>query len=237
VIRLNDPELVQRQYASEEGLAVRRDSQLRYLEGTNAFDVALEAVRRADPGRVLEVGCGMGEFAERVARELGAEVVATDLSPRMVELTAGRGLDARLADVQDLPFEDCEFDCVVANWMLYHVPDLDRALVELRRVLRAGGTLVATTIGRDHMADVWQLVGFGVPLREFSRESGEGLLRRRFARVERRDVDATLVFPDEAAVHRYVESTVFASAVPRPLPAVEGGFRSRTRTTVFVAQR
>lgn len=236
-MHLNDPELVRRQYATEAGLAVRRDSQLRYLEGTNAFDVALDAVRQASPSCVLEVGCGMGEFAERVARELGVEVVATDLSPRMVQLTRDRGLDARLADVQALPFEDCEFDCAVANWMLYHVPDVDRALAELRRVLRARGTLVATTIGAEHMADVWELVGFGVPPREFSRESGEEVLHRHFARVERKDIDATLVFPDEGAVHRYVESTFFAGAVPRPLPSVEGAFRSRTRTTVFVAER
>ena len=236
-MRLNDAELVRRQYETEDGLAVRRASQRRFLEGTNAFDVALEAVRRATPGRVLEVGCGMGDFAERVARELEAEIVATDLSARMVELSRARGLDARVADVQSLPFADGEFDCAVANWMLYHVPDLDRALRELARVLRPGGTLVATTIGAEHMADVWQLVGFGVPLREFSRESGEELLRRHFTQVEREDVDATLVFPDEAAVHRYVDSTVFAHAVPRPLPSVEAPFRSRTRTTVFVAER
>lgn len=237
VLRLNDPELVRRQYESEAGLAVRRDAQLQFLEGTNAFDVALEAVASARPTRVLEVGCGMGQFAERVASDVGAEVVATDLSPRMVELTRKRGLCARVADVQELPFDDGEFDCAVANWMLYHVPDVERALRELRRVLEPRGTLVATTIGAEHMADVWELVGFGVPLREFSRENGAELLRHHFAQVERRDVDAVLVFPDETAVHAYVASTVFADAVPRPLPPVEGTFRSRTRTTVFVAGR
>jgi SAM-dependent methyltransferase len=155
----------------------------------------------------------------------------------MVKLSAARGLYARVADVQELPFDAGEFDCAAANWMLYHVPDVDRALAELGRVLEPGGTLVATTIGAEHMADVWQLVGFGVPMREFSRENGEQHLRRHFGAVERRDVDATLVFPDEDAVHRYVESTVFADAVPRPLPSVDGPFRSRTRTTVFVARR
>jgi SAM-dependent methyltransferase len=236
-MRLNDPELVRQQYETEAGLAARRDAQRRFLDGTNAFDVALEAVLAARPERVLEVGCGMGQFAERVARELEAEVVATDLSPRMVALTRERGLDARVADVQGLPFGDGEFDCAASNWMLYHVPDVDRALGELRRVLRPGGTLVATTIGDEHMADLWRLVAFAVPTREFSRENGEELLLGHFVRVERHDVDATLVFPDEAALHRYVESTVFADAVPRPLPAVNGPFRSRTRTTVFVAER
>ena len=236
-MRLSDPILVERQYATEAGLATRRDAQSRYLEGTNAFDVALEAVLEARPERFLEVGCGMGEFAARVAAESTAQVVATDLSPRMVELSRERGLDARVADVQELPFGDGEFDCVAANWMLYHVPELERALGELRRVLRPGGTLVATTIGAEHMADVWELVRFGTPLREFSRETGEELLRRRFRKVARHDVDAVLVFPDEAAVHAYVESTFFADAVTRPLPAVSGAFRSRTRTTVFVAER
>jgi len=235
-MRLNDPELVRRQYATEDGLSTRRDAQARFLEGTNAFDVAVESVVEAQPRRLLEVGCGMGQFAAAVAERTDAEVVATDLSPRMVELASPRGLDARVANVEALPFADAEFDCAAANWMLYHVPDVDRALGELRRVLGDDGTLVATTIGAEHMADVWELVGFRVPLREFSRENGEEQLRRHFAKIERQDVDATLVFPDEAAVHRYVESTVFGDAVTRPLPSVEAPFRSRTRTTVFVAR-
>ena len=57
-------------------------------------------MREVAPERVLDVGCGMGELAERVQKELGAEVVAVDISPRMVELTRARGIDARLADVQ-----------------------------------------------------------------------------------------------------------------------------------------
>src|SRR6188508_1276400 len=105
-MRLNDPELVRRQYANEDGLAVRRDFQLRFREGPDAFDVAFDAVVDAEPRRVLEVGCGMGNFAERVARETSIDVVATDLSPRMVELARERGLDARVADVQALPFAD-----------------------------------------------------------------------------------------------------------------------------------
>jgi SAM-dependent methyltransferase len=235
-MRLNDPELVQRQYATEDGLVARRDAQARFLEGANAFEIALAAVVDARPRRLLEVGSGMGQFAAAAAERTGAEVVATDLSPRMVELASARGLDARVADVQALPFADAEFDCAAANWMLYHVPDVDRGLSELRRVLEDDGTLVATTIGAEHMADVWDLVGFRVPSREFSRENGEEQLCRHFATVDRQDVDATLVFPDEAAVHTYVESTVFAEAVPWPLPSVQAPFRSRTRTTVFVAR-
>ena len=70
----------------------------------------------------------------------------------MVELTRERGVDARVADAMDLPFEDASFDAVVAMWMLYHVPDLDVALAEVRRVLRPGGLFVAVTNGDAHMA-------------------------------------------------------------------------------------
>jgi SAM-dependent methyltransferase len=235
-VKLNDPELVRQQYETEAGLAVRRSAHIRFLRGPVAIDTALAAVAETHPSRVLEVGCGMGQFAERVARETSAEVVATDLSPRMVELAASRGLDARLADVQALPFADGEFDCAVANAMLYHVPDLDRSLAELRRVLEPGGRLVAMTVGAEHMADVWGLVGYTVPERPFSRENGEQVLSRHFARVERCDIDAELVFPDDVAVREYVDSTLFADAVPRPLPDFDGPFVSRTRVSVFVAE-
>lgn len=235
-MRLNDPELVRRQYASEDGLAVRRDFQLRFREGPDAFDVAFGAVVEAEPRRVLEVGCGMGNFAERVARGTQAEVVATDVSPRMVELARERGLDARIADVQGLPFAEGEFDCAVANAMLYHVEDLDRALAELARVLEPGGRLVAVTIGAEHLGEMWRLVGYVQSERPFSRENGAEHLNRHFSSVHRRDVDATLVFPDSEAVHRYVESTIFSDEVPRPLPEFDEPFSAGVRATVFVAE-
>ena len=178
----------------------------------------------------------MGNFSERVERETSGAVVATDISPRMVELARERGLDARVADVHALPFEDAEFDCAVANAMLYHV-EVDRALEELARVLDPGGLLVATTVGSDHMKELWELVGFPLPKRPFARENGEEQLLRHFSRVERRDVGATLVFPDAAATRRYVESTIFSDDLPRPLPDFGGPFRSGVRASVFLAER
>jgi SAM-dependent methyltransferase len=236
-VKLNDPDLVRRQYRTEAGLAVRRDAVARFREGPDAVDVALlAAVAAPSPRRVLEVGCGMGQFAERLVGEIDLELVAVDLSPRMVELARERGVDARVGDAQRLAFRDAQFDCVVANWMLYHVDDLELALAEFVRVLVPGGRLVAATVGEKHMREVWELMGFLPPLRPFSRENGEETLRRYFAKVERHDVDAVLVFPDVASVHDYVESTFFSDAVPRPLPEPGVPFRSRTVNAVFIAE-
>ena len=148
----------------------------------------VDAVAEVRPERVLEVGCGWGELAEWIARETGATVVAVDLSPRMVELARERGVDARVADVQQLPFADGEFDCVVAAWMLYHVPDLDRAFAELARVLRPGGRLVAATNSRFHLLELRELVGSGPSNLSFSRESGDAAAR---AALRRRAAAAT----------------------------------------------
>ena len=134
--RLDNPVLVQWEYASEERLRTRNAIYHDLLEGCDAEAEIVKAVGEVTPARVLDVGCGTGEIAERIAKEIGAEVVAADLSSRMVDLARDRGLDARLADVEQLPFADGEFDCAVAAWLLYHVPDRDRAIAELARVLR-----------------------------------------------------------------------------------------------------
>lgn len=237
-MRFNDAELVRREYASEERLLARRVVFKDFIEGPNAEDLAFEAVREVAPNRVLEVGCGPGYFAERLLRELGADVVALDVSPRMVELARERGVDARLGDVQELPFGEAEFDCAVANWMLYHVPDLDRGIAELARALRPGGRLVAATFGEDHLRELWTFLGDEkTSAVEFNRQNGAGPLGRHFARVERRDADGVVAFPDREAVRKYVAATIRGAHLADSIPEFEGPYRARSRASAFVAEK
>jgi SAM-dependent methyltransferase len=187
---------------------------------------------------VLEVGPGKGELAEQIARELRAEVVAVDQSERMVELTRSRGIDALVGDVQKLPFDDGEFDAAVAAWMLYHVPDVDRAIAELHRVLRPGGRLVAVTNSVENLIELWSLVG-EAPKSDyaFGRENGENVLRRRFARVERLDADGEVTFPDRAAAHAHVAASPTRGHLADRLPHFAGSLIARRRVSVFVADR
>lgn len=148
----DDPEAVRREYADETGLS-RRIALWARRTGPQPQDVAIDHVVDARPRRVIEVGYGRGEFAKRLLDE-GIEVVAVDQSPRMVELTLARGVDARVGNVQALAFDSQAFDAAVANFMLYHVPDLDRALSELARVLQPGGCLVATTNGVRQLGEL-----------------------------------------------------------------------------------
>jgi SAM-dependent methyltransferase len=206
-VSLHDPFAVREEYSTEAGLLARRAA-YEHADGPNAPELVFDAVAEVRPDNYLEVGCGPGELAARVRETIGAKVIAIDVSPRMVELARGRGVDAREGDVQHLPFADSEFDCVVAAWMLYHVADVTRALDELARVLRPGGRLVAVTNGLDHLRELRELLGLpGRAETTFSRENGAELLRSRFDGVEERDASGTVTFPGRDTVVAYVEAS------------------------------
>ncbi len=103
------------------------------------------------PGeRVLDIGCGVGTTAIRIARQAGADVVAADISPlmrqRALRNVAHAGVDrvqVEAADILALPYDDNSFDCVVAEAVTMFV-DRDRAAKELARVCRSGGRVLAT---------------------------------------------------------------------------------------------
>jgi SAM-dependent methyltransferase len=234
VIHLDDQASVREQYASEDNLRARQALWVG-ATGTDPKDVLWRTLCEWQPKRVLEVGGGQGELSERIQRELGAEVSFLDLSPRMVELARARGIDAREGDVQALPFADRSFDTVTAAWMLYHVPDVDRALAEIARVLVPGGALIAVTVSVDHIAELRELFGHGTNLSHtFSRENAESLLRPHFAAVERydADVEARVASRDTLVAYRDSLAVPVTREVPDdlPLPFVVHG-----RTSIFFA--
>ena len=114
---------------------------------------AEEALRMAEAGggdRVLDVAAGAGA-ATMVAAHLGAEVVATDFAPEMVERLRRRvaaeglgGVRAEVMDGQALDFPDESFDVVVSVFGLIFFPDRARGFSEMQRVLRPGGRAVVT---------------------------------------------------------------------------------------------
>jgi SAM-dependent methyltransferase len=230
---INDPATVKAQYSTEVNLQARK-ALWEDAEGTDPKDILWQTLEAWEPSRVLEVGGGEGELAERIERDLGAAVSFVDLSPRMVELARARGIDAQVGDVQELPFADGSFDTVVAAWMLYHVPDVSRGLAEIARVLEKGGALIAVTNGYDHIVELRELVAYQGDFHgSFSRENGEELLLRHFAAVERLDADVTVRITDRGKLVAYRDSV---SAPTGEVPEdVELPFVVHGRATIFFA--
>jgi len=232
---VNDPAAVRDQYATESNLQARQRL-WEDAEGPDPKQILWQTLAAWKPQRVLEVGGGQGELAERIANELQASVTFLDLSPRMVELARERGLDAREGDVQELPFADESFDTVVAAWMLYHVPDIARGLSEIARVLVPGGALIAVTTSADHVAELRALLNYDIGLaRTFTRENGEEQLRRHFATVERYDADVRVSVSDRLKLVDYQQSISTKTA---PVPDdVELPFIVRGLTSIFFATK
>ena len=230
---LRDPDFVRREFETDERLAARRLDRWAVYLAPDPREHALLAVLERLPGRVLDAGCGDGEFADWVARRLGAAVVAVDQSEAMVARARERGLDARAARIEELPFADGEFVVVVANWVLYFLQDLDASIRELARVLRPGGRLVAITNSERHLEELW-----GVDPMSFTSENGEAALAPHFSRVERRDVSGTVVFPTREHVRGYAAAFATLGTTPvRPVDQLPEPLRASTRNSVFVGHK
>jgi ubiquinone/menaquinone biosynthesis C-methylase UbiE len=107
--------------------------------------------------RVLDVGCGPGQFTILIAEALSdAELWGIDLAPTMIELArrhasgsgAARRLHFAVADAEQLPFPDRQFDAVLSSGSIKHWPDPDAGLREIHRVLAPGGRALIGEMNR-----------------------------------------------------------------------------------------
>jgi len=235
-VNVDEAAFVREHYATPDNLRARK-SVYENAEGDDPRQFAFEAIAAAKPRRVLEVGGGEGELAERIVEELDVELAGIDQSQGMVDVQRAKGIDARVGDVQALPFAEGEFDAALAAWMLYHVADLERGLAELARVLRPGGTLVAVTNGVDHLQELWDLAQRATTMRLFTfrSENGEDALRRHFAEVERLEAYGTVTMDDET-VRRFAASWEALAPLVKMSPLGEPVV-VRRHSTVFVARK
>lgn len=214
--------------------------------------------------RVLELGCGPGklwlENADRLAP--GWVVMLGDYSPGMVReareglretnLSAARAPAFAYVnlDAQALPFADASCDAIIANHMLYHVPDRARALREIRRVLRPGGRFYAATNGAGNMRELDEiltqagLAGLRRPANHFTLESGAAELAGVFAQVTLDRYDDGLVITEAAPLVGYLCSGLryaaadqarIAATVDRELAARGGALHISKSSGLFTA--
>ncbi len=155
--------------------------------------------------RILELGCGLGTLWQKNLDRIPADstITLSDFSPGMLQ-EAQRNLHGsspsftfQIVDAQSNPFETARFDTVIANNMLYHVPDRQRALSEVHRILKGDGRFYASTFGQASFSAMRRLVNcdntnlWAEPL-GFSLENGAEQLSPWFIHVELYPLEDTL---------------------------------------------
>ena len=154
---MNDSAAVREQYAKADRLNARISIHEKYSVNKQGFgNWIVSNYRIRDGMSVLELGCGTGGMWAGRSDVTGrcARLVLSDFSEGMLDkaretLRGMEGIEYRMIDIRDIPFGDNEFDIVIANMMLYHVPDLDRGLREVKRVMKEDGTFYCATYGEN----------------------------------------------------------------------------------------
>jgi ubiquinone/menaquinone biosynthesis C-methylase UbiE len=187
------------------------------------FDILLTL---PDNAKILELGCGPGYLWKENVRRIpaGWNVILSDLSSGMLDaawrnlVVTGRPFKFEEIDAQSIPYEDEKFDAVIANHMLYHVPDRAKAITEIKRVLKPKGRLFATTIGKKHLKKIadWlrqvsprnSFKSFGSP---FTLENGLEQLNQFFLQVTASRYPDNLHVTDVEPIIAYIRSSIHAT--------------------------
>ena len=177
--------LQKNQYRDSSNLDARAELHRRFSTAAVDWHSWVFSRLALEPGmRILECGCGPGWLWRENVNLIPANchITLTDLSPGMVAeaeaalADSGHHFAFQQANIQALEFADESFDVVVANHMLYHVPDLAQGLSEIRRVLKPNGRFIAATNGNQHMKELPELIPESLKQRSASlRMRGEEL--------------------------------------------------------------
>ena len=199
---------IEKQYKTAENLNTRISIHDKYSLNPQSFGEWIVSNYDIPSGaQVLELGCGTGSMWMRNTHLLGPDgrLFLTDFSQGMLEAAKDNLQDHRITfrqvDIQQIPYPDRSFDVVIANMMLYHVPDLHRGLSQVRRVLKPGGVFYCATYGvhgiAEYVTELLKDMGVGGQVNtSFTLQNGEDILSRHFEMVRRLDREDGLAVTD-----------------------------------------
>ena len=190
---------IQAQYQTAINLNTRISIHDKYSVNKQPFADWIVSHYEISPGaKILELGCGTGSMWVNNLHLLtgDAQLTLTDFSAGMLE-TAKKNIACtkvsfQQVDIQNIPYPDHSFDVVIANMMLYHVPDLHKGLSEVRRVLKPGGKFYCATYGihgiAQYVTDLLRDMNVGGQVNtSFTLQNGADSLRLHFQNVLRLD--------------------------------------------------
>ena len=217
-------EAIRRCYATDRNLRIHDETHEKYGVPQQDFvGWTLQMMDWRGDETLLDIGTGRGAYYARL-REKQPHIgyYALDLSRHMLVNHPAAASRLTLSDAAQLPYADGCFDVVMANHVLYYLADIDAGLREIKRVLKPGGRLLATTNSNQSLPELQVLIrraivllsGDGtqrihpptLPSDPFALENGTRMLAQHFYAVVRHDLPGRLVFEELDPALEYIES-------------------------------
>jgi len=220
----NKAETVKQQYSDDKNLSARIDLHTKYSTNKQGFHAWLwDQYRFSDSCKILELGCGNGAQWQNKIDGIpnGYHIILSDFSDGMVNIVNDKyseheAFSFQQIDIQDITFPDETFDVVIANHMLYHVPNLTKALFEVSRVLKTSGKFYSATNGSGGMSlflhDAFKYVNPDTKAFtqqwSFVLQNGLEVLSEHFSDVQRFDYEDSLSVTDTQDLMEWIKSTI-----------------------------
>lgn len=216
---------VLQQYKNSSNLAARLNLHSYNINKLDWHVWFFEKLDIPENARVLELGCGNGVLwqVNKEAVKENWDITLSDLSQGMISDSKRNisieDIKYEIIDIQDIPYDDESFDVIIARHMLYHVPDIDKALAEVKRVLKRDGKFYVTTNGKGHMRELIELVWKYDKYIEFNPykfadkfglENGQVILKQCFNNVSIEDFEGKIVVHKAEPIVSYVTSFISA---------------------------
>ena len=220
---MNVTKNVKNQFSNDKNLAMRINFYKKYTTNKYKFaDWLFDKYVFKENMKILELGCGNGSHWEGKIETLpnGCSLVLSDFSEGMLDLvrekfSKKKNVSIEKIDIQDIPYENETFDIVIANHMLFHVPDLNKALLEVKRVLKDNGVFYSATDGNGGMRPFLHnaIVKFEPTSTAFTEQlpfnlqNGCEILGKYFENVQRFDYENTLAITNTQDLIDWLKST------------------------------
>ncbi|EOO32575.1 MULTISPECIES: methyltransferase domain-containing protein [Bacillus cereus group] len=223
--KMND---VKRQYNVSNHLQTRINTHKHYEEKhVNLDEVVMDHLQLQGDEKILEVGCANGSFLSLLQTNghtghlTGLDQSKTMLSEATIKNSI---IEWRLGDAGKLPFEANCYDWIVARHMLYHMKDVEKTIQGFHKVIRPGGTLLATTNSSvtlprivemcNRMLDAFALPKTISSVTPFCLENGKEILQSVFPTVEETVIHNALVFHHATPIVNYISSMFPSLNIP-----------------------
>lgn len=162
----NSEQFLKEQYANSSNLDIRiRMHELYSHAEKDWHEWVFDNISFEQNSKIVEYGCGSGVLWAKNENKIKKDwsVLLSDMSDGMLKkskqhLSHLPNISFQLLDVQQADLDSSSFDVAIANHMLYHVPDINKALTSIRRTLKPGGKFYAATNGTNHMREIYELI-------------------------------------------------------------------------------